>query len=259
MLLQSFQPMTAQLSKKAALPLATIFTTASCRSSKTGPCDPITSKYCLKLDINNLHTQSALLTGEFLFLWGYSSQLSQHKQQTKRPSSINAGNDVSMCWIPTLIARFMGPTCGPSRADRTQVGPMLAPWTLLSGKSTGRLGNKEKQMLCGYLSHKKSSLVNPEAKLLICCRSGEWIMNDTALKLKYYIRQKLYQIMGYLFVKISQLLQPFVKIHSDSNTSTNINKYLSTNAIFACQTHIIAEMETCPYEKNGTDDHFTNN
>ena len=30
----------------------------------------------------------------------------------------------------TLIARFMGPT---SRADRTQVGPMLAPWTLLSG------------------------------------------------------------------------------------------------------------------------------
>ena len=43
------------------------------------------------------------------------------------------------------IASFMGPTCGPSGADRTQVGPMLAPWTLLSGlglpimrhKSTG--------------------------------------------------------------------------------------------------------------------------
>ena len=31
------------------------------------------------------------------------------------------------------IARFMGPTWGPSAADRTQVGPMLAPWTLLSG------------------------------------------------------------------------------------------------------------------------------
>ena len=27
------------------------------------------------------------------------------------------------------IARFMGPTGGPSGADRTQVGPMLAPWT----------------------------------------------------------------------------------------------------------------------------------
>ena len=27
----------------------------------------------------------------------------------------------------------MGPTWGPSGADRTQVGPMLAPWTLLCG------------------------------------------------------------------------------------------------------------------------------
>ena len=35
--------------------------------------------------------------------------------------------------IPSPIARFMGPTWGPSGADRTQVGPMLAPWTLLSG------------------------------------------------------------------------------------------------------------------------------
>ena len=32
-----------------------------------------------------------------------------------------------------LIARFMGPTWGPSGADRTLVGPMLAPPTLLSG------------------------------------------------------------------------------------------------------------------------------
>ena len=33
----------------------------------------------------------------------------------------------------TLIARFLGPIWGPSGADRTQVGPMLTPWTLLSG------------------------------------------------------------------------------------------------------------------------------
>ena len=33
----------------------------------------------------------------------------------------------------SLIAWFMVPTWGPSRPDRTQVGPMLAPWTLLSG------------------------------------------------------------------------------------------------------------------------------
>ena len=34
--------------------------------------------------------------------------------------------------MSSLIARFMGPTWGPSGADRTQVGPMLAPRTLLS-------------------------------------------------------------------------------------------------------------------------------
>ena len=33
----------------------------------------------------------------------------------------------------SLIARFMGPTWGPSGADRTQVGPILAPWNMLYG------------------------------------------------------------------------------------------------------------------------------
>ena len=35
--------------------------------------------------------------------------------------------------LTSLIARFMGPTWGPSGAARTQVGPMLAPSTFLSG------------------------------------------------------------------------------------------------------------------------------
>ena len=34
----------------------------------------------------------------------------------------------------TQIARFTGPTWGPSGSDRIQAGHMLAPWTLLSGK-----------------------------------------------------------------------------------------------------------------------------
>ena len=33
----------------------------------------------------------------------------------------------------TQIARFMGPTWGPPGSCRPQMGPMLAPWTLLSG------------------------------------------------------------------------------------------------------------------------------
>ena len=40
---------------------------------------------------------------------------------------------ISYQTLPSLIARFMGPTWGPSWADRTLVGPRLAPWTLLSG------------------------------------------------------------------------------------------------------------------------------
>ena len=35
--------------------------------------------------------------------------------------------------VTTLITRIMGPTWGPSGADRTQMDPMLVPWTLLSG------------------------------------------------------------------------------------------------------------------------------
>ena len=40
------------------------------------------------------------------------------------------------CGLPmvdSLIARFMGRTWGTPVADNTQLGPMLAPWTLLSG------------------------------------------------------------------------------------------------------------------------------
>ena len=46
----------------------------------------------------------------------------------------------------SLIARFVGPTWDPSGADRTQVGPMLAPWTLLS-RNTSTLS-----ISCGHFS-----------------------------------------------------------------------------------------------------------
>ena len=36
--------------------------------------------------------------------------------------------------ILTHIAKFIGPTWGPPGSCRPQLGPMLAPWTLLSGK-----------------------------------------------------------------------------------------------------------------------------
>ena len=36
-------------------------------------------------------------------------------------------------WLPPQIAKFIGPTWGPPGSCRPQVGPMLAPWILLSG------------------------------------------------------------------------------------------------------------------------------
>ena len=49
-----------------------------------------------------------------------------------RRTSVLAALGQGILWT-VLIARFMEPTRGPSRAYRTQVGPMLAPWPLLSG------------------------------------------------------------------------------------------------------------------------------
>ena len=47
------------------------------------------------------------------------------------PLALNGKYRISIT-LDTLIARFMGPTWGPSGADRTQVGPMLVPRVLLS-------------------------------------------------------------------------------------------------------------------------------
>ena len=35
--------------------------------------------------------------------------------------------------LATQIAKFMGPIWGPPGSCRPQMGPLLAPWTLLSG------------------------------------------------------------------------------------------------------------------------------
>ena len=50
-------------------------------------------------------------------------------------SSIRYGKEHCLCH--TQIATFMGPTCGPPGSCRPQMGPMLAPWTLLSGYVSG--------------------------------------------------------------------------------------------------------------------------
>ena len=45
-----------------------------------------------------------------------------------------ADNFHDLVFAPAQIARFMGPTWGPPGSRRPQMGPMLSPWTLLSGR-----------------------------------------------------------------------------------------------------------------------------
>ena len=68
-----------------------------------------------------------------------------------------------------LIARFIGPTWGPSGANRTQLGPMLAPWTLQS---------RTYHLLTEYLNsgwpHRTLSTL---VQLIACCLTSQRWMN----------------------------------------------------------------------------------
>ena len=72
-------------------------------------------------------------------------------------------NNASLCMMATCHqksklksyipdSKFMGPTWGPSGADRTQVGPMLAPWTLLSGMNWYFYSERCKRTIAWFFS-----------------------------------------------------------------------------------------------------------
>ena len=115
-------------------------------------CGNLLVKRCCKIKTPKINTSCTWLRFSLLFLVIYSPGgslgmifagiLGDSNKNTLRPITQYL-KDVRLtlvvaiarcCRTTTLIARFMGPTWGPSEADRTQVGPMMAPWTLLSGK-----------------------------------------------------------------------------------------------------------------------------
>ena len=65
----------------------------------------------------------------------------------------------------------MGPTLGPSGADRTQVGPMLAPWTLLSILNLAQREVKNYQYECD-LSCLAGLLINMSLTQPLCQAQG---------------------------------------------------------------------------------------
>ena len=103
------------------------YTTVNWLIMKTGNCQ-------CRLSIWTLWTQ-----------WNYKSNCKAPIHENVFESVINITNGGQFLCLNVLnssyntttyntqIAEFMGPTWGPSKSCRPQVGPMLAPWTLLSG------------------------------------------------------------------------------------------------------------------------------
>ena len=85
---------------------------------------------CVLLTVSSLKYITKVNTREW-----YSCNISSNIIFVVRNISPSSSDVDCYLSLTTLIARFMGPTWGPSGADRAQVGPMLAPWTLLSGKA----------------------------------------------------------------------------------------------------------------------------
>ena len=65
----------------------------------------------------------------FILCWVYL-YVRNHK---RGPSFQFSGSSRLIKSQASQIAKFMGPTWGPPGSCRPQMGPMLAPWTLLSG------------------------------------------------------------------------------------------------------------------------------
>ena len=63
--------------------------------------------------------------------WHWSS--SNYGSTIAHGCAAGLGYPKTCCSRITQIAKFTGPTWGPPGSCRPQMGPMLAPWTLLSG------------------------------------------------------------------------------------------------------------------------------
>ena len=94
------------------------------------------------------------------------------------------------------IARFMGSTWGPSGSDRTQVGPMLAPWTLLSGCLYRTLSSLVQVMACCLFGTKPL----PEPMMTNC-------QYDPEEKFQWYFNQN-----SVMFIQGNEFQNEFCKI-----------------------------------------------
>ena len=85
-------------------------------------------------------------TGKWSFYHTHENTVSKMVQESRYSRSCkdrkcmlweNTNGVAGAEWEEPLIAKLTGPPWGPSGADRTQMGPMVVTWTLLSGTISG--------------------------------------------------------------------------------------------------------------------------
>ena len=80
------------------------------------------------------------------------------------------------------IAKFMGPTWGPPGSYRPQMGPILAPWTLLSGLSmlTSRKHPNEISVVKDFNSSCGDDFVHPWSRLALIQPTARYILENNS-------------------------------------------------------------------------------
>ena len=87
--------------------------------------------------------------------------------------------------ITSLISRFMGPTWGPSGADRAQVGPILVPWTLQSGiqiSNCYQTKNKSDSKYCFIIDNTPCVISNRCTSIIWCNKQIPFEVDWTILQ-----------------------------------------------------------------------------
>ena len=103
------------------------------------------------------------------------------------------GAETFFSHIPSQIARFMWPTWGPPGTGRTLVGPMLAPWTLLSRISRNWIYAKI-NIFISYVEHR--SQIPLQFKSRVTLKVDVWT----------------WKTIGHLFYATSSFVHHFVAI-----------------------------------------------
>ena len=83
------------------------------------------------------------------------------------------------------MERFMGSAWNPPGNDRTQVGPMLAPWTLLSGLLLVYCDISNSSTLSGALSYYKYA----NSKARSWHKNGKTYLDLNIYQLSYYLKR----------------------------------------------------------------------